>query len=162
MIPPTAAKAAGTTTRIALVTGANKGIGFYVALQLALSGLFGHVILGCRDITRGETAVSQIQSQLQSTDASFPTNVSFLPLTLGDKRSHHTLRELIEEKYGKLDVLINNAAMAFKGADPTPHEQQCKPTLDINFRGTVDLTEELLPLLRRGTDARIVNIASMA
>uniref|UniRef100_A0A7R9VBI9 Uncharacterized protein n=1 Tax=Pseudictyota dubia TaxID=2749911 RepID=A0A7R9VBI9_9STRA len=50
--------------------------------------------------------------------------------------------------------------MAFKGSDPTPFAQQCKPTLDVNFRATVDLTEKLLPLIRRGTDPRIVNVAS--
>ena len=58
----------------------------------------------------------------------------------------------MEEKYGHVDVLINNAGMAFKNADPTPFEQQCKPTLDVNFRGTYDFTEEILPLVRRGTD----------
>jgi carbonyl reductase 1 len=59
-------------------------------------------------------------------------------------------------------VLVNNAGTAFKGADPTPFEKQTKPTLDVNFRGTVDLTEALLPLLRGGDDPRIVNVASMA
>lgn len=159
------AQTATTATRIALVTGSNKGIGFCIAAQLALSGLFSHIILGCRDVSRGENAVSQIEAQLQAisppTSAS-STNISFLPLTLGDMQSHKTLCKTIDEQYGKLDVLVNNAAMAFKGADPTPHEQQCKPTLDVNFRGTVDLTGELLPLLRRGSDARIVNVASMA
>jgi carbonyl reductase 1 len=164
MISPTAAFAT-QTGRIALVTGANKGIGFCIAVQLALSGLFSHIVLGCRDPTRGDAAVSQIQAQLKT--ASLPssassTNISCLPLTLGDKQSHQKLRQSLEEQFGKVDVLVNNAAMAYKGADPTPHEEQCKPTLDVNFRGTVDLTEELLPLLRRGDDARVVNVASMA
>ncbi|KAL3787419.1 hypothetical protein HJC23_001816 [Cyclotella cryptica] len=169
MIPPAAAVLAAQTasaaSRIALVTGANKGIGFYIALQLAMSGLFGRVILGCRDATRGEAAVSQIESHLSAMkpqSSASSTCVSFLPLTLGETQSHRALRETLEEQYGKLDVLVNNAAMAFKGADPTPHEEQCKPTLDVNFRGTVVLTEELLPLIRRGDDARIVNVASMA
>ncbi|KAL7488241.1 hypothetical protein ACHAW6_013820 [Cyclotella cf. meneghiniana] len=166
MIPPSAAAfAAQKATRIALVTGANKGIGLYIALQLAMSGLFGRVILGCRDARRGEAAVALIESQLSAIkppSSASSTNVSFLPLTLGDTQSHRALRQSLEEQYGKLDVLVNNAAMAFKGADPTPHQEQCKPTLDVNFRGTVDLTEELLPLLRRGEDARIVNVASMS
>ena len=169
MIPPAASAFAtqtvNTATRIALVTGANKGIGFCIAVQLALSGLFSHIVLGCRDATRGQTAVSQIQSQLNAITPHTPassTNISCLPLTLGDRQSHCMLRKSLEEQFGKVDVLVNNAAMAYKGADPTPHEEQCKPTLDVNFRGTVDLTEELLPLLRRGSDARIVNVASMA
>ncbi|KAL7514367.1 hypothetical protein ACHAXN_011548 [Cyclotella atomus] len=164
MISPIAAAFATQTGRIALVTGANKGIGFCIAVQLALSGLFSHIVLGCRDPTRGDAAVSRIQAQLNtiSPPSASCTTISYLPLTLGDKQSHQQLRKSLEEQFGKVDVLINNAAMAYKGADPTPHEEQCKPTLDVNFRGTVDLTEELLPLLRLGNDARVVNVASMA
>jgi len=144
--------------RVAAVTGANKGIGFYIALQLATSGLFSNIILGCRDSIRGEKAVQDIKNKLSSTS----TSISYLPLVLGDGNSHASFKQSIEDSYGKLDVLVNNAAMAFKNADPTPFKEQCKPTLDINFRGTLDLTEELLPLIRKGDDARIVNVASMA
>jgi NAD(P)-dependent dehydrogenase (short-subunit alcohol dehydrogenase family) len=152
-----------STNRVALVTGANKGIGFCIALQLALSGHFQEVILGCRDAGRGQRAVQEIQQNLLS--VSSETLVSFLPLEVGNKTSHSQFRQLLEEKLSddkKLHVLVNNAAIAFKGSDPTPHHKQVKPTLDVNFRGTVDLTEGLLPLLRRGNDARIVNVASMA
>eukprot|EP00578_Thalassiosira_sp_NH16_P024075 CAMPEP_0181096884 /NCGR_PEP_ID=MMETSP1071-20121207/11268_1 /TAXON_ID=35127 /ORGANISM="Thalassiosira sp., Strain NH16" /LENGTH=224 /DNA_ID=CAMNT_0023179317 /DNA_START=279 /DNA_END=953 /DNA_ORIENTATION=+ len=88
--------------------------------------------------------------------------VSHRQLTIGDEKSHRSFVRFVEEEYGKVDVLVNNAGMAFKNADPTPFELQCKPTIDVNFRGTVDFTEELLPLIRRGRDARIVNVASMA
>lgn len=149
--------------RVALVTGANKGIGFFLALNLAYSGLFREVILGCRDATRGETAVQEIEQRLKSTTGpKSETHVSYLPLEVGNKASHVQLRQQLEERFGKLDVLVNNAAIAFKGSDPTPFHEQTKPTLDVNFRGTVDLTEELLPLLRKGYDARIVNVASMS
>lgn len=148
--------------RVALVTGANKGIGFFIALQLATSGLFHEVILGCRDSSRGESAVKEIQQHLVSASAEKETHVSFLPIEVGNKASHSHLRQLLEEKFNRLDVLINNAAFAFKGADNVPFEKQTKPTLDVNFRGTVDLTHELLPLLRKGQDARIVNVVSMS
>jgi len=146
--------------RVAAVTGANKGIGFYIALQLATSGLFTNIILGCRDPIRGEKAVQEIKSQLSSTSTS--TSISYVPLVLGDGNSHKLFQQSIEHSFGKLDVLVNNAAMAYKNADPTPFKEQCTPTLDINFRGTLDLTEELLSLIRKGDDARIVNVASMA
>lgn len=88
--------------------------------------------------------------------------IHFLPLTVGDAENHKLFAREIDKRYGKLDVLVNNAGFAFKGTDPTPFAQQCKPTLDINFRGTVDFTQTLLPLLRKGNDPRIVNVASMA
>jgi carbonyl reductase 1 len=146
-------------SRVAVVTGANKGIGFHIASQLSQSGLFSHVIIGCRDETRGLQAVQQIRNTLESTTT---TTVSFLPLTIGDKNSHENFSKSIKEQYQKVDVLVNNAAIAFKGSDPTPFQGQCKPTLDINFHSTVDFTEKMLPLIRKGNDARIVNMASMA
>ena len=95
---------------IAVVTGANKGIGFFAALQLAGSGLFSHVILGCRDPLRGLTALQDLQKQLPEPYKT-QTDVSFLPLTVGDNDSHIQFQKEIEEKYGKLDVLVNNAGV---------------------------------------------------
>ena len=65
--------------RIAVVTGANKGIGFYIALQLGLSGLFSHIILGCRDAARGALACQDIQKQVSD-----KVSVQAVPLTIGD------------------------------------------------------------------------------
>jgi carbonyl reductase 1 len=143
--------------RVAVVTGSNKGIGYFIALQLGLSGLFQHICLACRDLQRTQEAVESLQQQLPP-----EVIVSSAPLMLGDQQSHQILAQTLQERYGKIDVLVNNAAMAYKQADPTPFREQCSPTLDVNFRGTCDLTEQLLPLLRKGTDARIVNVASMA
>ena len=149
--------AANTLGRVAVVTGSNKGIGFFIALQLGLSGLFKNVILACRDEQRGQAAAQEMGKTIGD-----KATVSYAPLTLGDHASHVAFRDKMERDFGKIDVLVNNAAFAFKGADPTPFKEQTKPTLDINFRATVDFTETMLPLLRKGTDARIVNVASMA
>lgn len=143
--------------RIAVVTGSNKGIGYFIALQLGCSGLFQHIILACRDQNRAKDAVESMRQQL-------PRNVSVQSeqLTIGDHSSHSAFVHIMENTFGKVDCLVNNAGFAFKGKDPTPFHFQTKPTLDINFRGTVDFTESLIPLLLRGTDPRIVNMASMA
>jgi carbonyl reductase 1 len=146
-----------TTGRVAVVTGANKGIGFFIALQLGLSGLFSDIICACRDATRGQDAVAQMQQQVGD-----KARVSYAPLTLGDPSSHLAMKKQMEETYGKIDVLVNNAGFAFKNADPTPFQGQCKPTLDVNYRATVDLTEQLMDLVKKGSDPRIVNVASMS
>jgi carbonyl reductase 1 len=148
----------GSIGRVAVVTGSNKGVGYFIALQLGLSGLFQHIILACRDSSRAATAVASIQAQLPSSVQVRATP----PLALGDFNSHVDLVKFLDDKYGKVDCFVNNAAIAFKNADPTPFAQQTKPTLDVNFRGTVHLTEALLPLLRKGSDPRVVNVASMA
>lgn len=158
--------------RTAVVTGSNKGIGYHIALQLAQSGLFTNVILACRDPTRGLEAQHNIRKAIHQSPpaaAAASCNVCYEPLELGNHASHDTFCQIVRDKYnGKLDVLVNNAAIAYKGSDPTPFQQQCKPTLDINFYATLDLTEKLLPFLRGGgnnninNDARIVNVASMA
>lgn len=144
--------------RVAVVTGANKGIGFFIALQLGMSGLFTHVVLACRDAQRGAAALQQLDSKtpLETTE------YFFVPLELGNSDSHSRFAKQMKEEFGKVDVLVNNAAMAFKNADPTPFADQCTPTLNINYRGTVDFTEQMLPLVRLGKDPRIVNVASMS
>lgn len=146
-----------TEMRIAIVTGANKGIGKAIAKSLASSGTFTQVICACRDEGRGLAAIQDIQKE-----ANYECNVIYLPLTIGDISSHEHFYKEILDRFGKCDVLVNNAGMAFKNADPTPFKQQCKPTLDVNFRGTASFTDLMMPLLRKGNDARLVNVASMS
>ena len=147
--------------RVAIVTGSNKGIGYYTALRLASSGLFSDIVMACRDEVRGRVAVENVIRQLDRKRIS-SCRVTYMPLLVGDAESHREFRDMLQEKFdGTINVLVNNAAIAFKARDPTPFIEQAKPTLDVNFRGTVDLTQQLLPLLRRGKDSRIVNMASM-
>ena len=135
--------------RVAVVTGANKGIGYCIAQSLVQSGLFGSVILACRDEARGKAAATSLGAE-------------FLKLEVGNSESTASFAAAVAAQYGRLDVLVNNAAIAFKDSDPTPFEGQTAPTLNINYRGTLRVTEALLPLLRAGEDPRIVNVASMA
>jgi len=148
-------------SRIAVVTGANKGIGYFIALQLGLSGLFSDIILGCRDSTRGATAMNEIQKKIN--ESSHSAKIHSLPLAIGNDRSQTEFCERLEKEFGGgIDVLVNNAGFAYKGSDPTPFEGQTAKTLEINYFGLVKFTQQMLPLLRKGTDARIVNVASMA
>ena len=133
--------------RVAVVTGGNKGIGYHIADSLVRSGLFGAVVIGCRDEGRGQKAAREL-------------GCDFMQLEIGNAASTASFASAFTQKYGRLDALVNNAAIAFKGADPTPFEQQTAPTLDINYRGTRAVT--LLPLLRKGEDPRLVSVASMA
>ena len=111
-----------------VVTGGNKGPGYHIADSLVRSGLFGAVVIGCRDEGRGQKAANEL-------------GCDFLQLELGNAASTASFASKLEEKYGRLDTLVNNAAIAFKGADPTPFEQQTAPTLDINYRGTRAVTD---------------------
>lgn len=147
-----------TPGRFEVVTGSNKGIGFHIAKQLATCGLFQHIILACRDSSLGEAARQSIASSGNLST----TQLHVESLTLGDVKSHSDFAARMEENFGRIDCLVNNAAIAFKNADPTPFAAQTKPTLDVNFRGTVMLTNTLLPLIKKGTNPRIVNVASMA
>ena len=137
--------------RVAVVTGANKGIGYHIAQSLVHSGLFGVVVLGCRDPSRGQQAAAAIGGCAE-----------YMPLEVGNAASADAFAEALVARHGRCDVLVNNAGIAFKDADPTPFAEQTKPTLDVNYRGTIALTKRLLPLLQTGDDPRIVNVASMA
>ena len=80
--------------RIAVVTGSNKGIGYFIALQLGLSGLFQHVLLACRDTNRANEAAAAIQAQVPAS-----VKISSLPLTLGDAASHSAFCQKMQETF---------------------------------------------------------------
>lgn len=147
------------SNRIAVVTGGNKGIGYFIALHLGLSGLFSKIILGCRDPQRGLAAANELQLKMQG---SSDTMFQYVRLTIGDSESHSNFCQQMEQEFGKVDVLVNNAGFAYKGSDPTPFKEQTQKTLEVNYFGLVDFTERMLPLLRRGKDARLVSVASLS
>uniref|UniRef100_G1U2X0 Carbonyl reductase (NADPH) n=1 Tax=Oryctolagus cuniculus TaxID=9986 RepID=G1U2X0_RABIT len=139
-----------SSSRVALVTGANKGIGF--AIARALCRLFsGDVVLTARDEARGRAAVQQLQAEGLSP--------RFHQLDITDLQSIRALRDFLRREYGGLDVLVNNAGIAFKMRDTTPFHIQAEVTMKTNFDGTRDVCTELLPLMRPG--GRVVNVSSM-
>jgi carbonyl reductase 1 len=137
-----------------VVTGANKGIGYHIAEQLRDSGHFGSIVLGCRSEALGREAAQKLG----------PPCEFVVPLDLSDAASIASFAAALEKTMSKLDGLVNNAGIAFKGSDPAPFAAQTAPTLAVNYWGTVALTEALLPLLRQPTaeDPFVVTVASMA
>ncbi|KAM5334815.1 carbonyl reductase [NADPH] 1 [Glossophaga mutica] len=136
-------------SRVALVTGANKGIGFAIARDLCRQ-FSGDVVLTARDAARGQAAVQQLQEEGLSP--------RFHQLDVDDLQSIRALRDFLRKEYGGLDVLVNNAGIAFKVKDPTPFHIQAEVTMKTNFFGTRDVCTELLPLMK--PQGRVVNVSS--
>ena len=144
----------GTHQKVALVTGGNKGIGFHIAKKLGDPVNNIKTIIGCRNTELGIAAAELLKAA--------GCDVVFKQLDITDESSIKNLCSSIAEEYGRLDILVNNAAIAFKGSDPTPFKQQARSTIDVNFFSTLHVTNAMLPLLRKSSSPRIVNVASMA
>lgn len=138
-------------TRTALVTGANKGIGHETAKQLALRGMIA--LVGARDRTRGERAVESIRA------AGGDARLVLLDVT--DRDGIAAAAREVEERFGHLDVLVNNAAIATDCAEPSRQSMEAmRAIFETNVFGVVAVTQAFLPLLRRAPAARIVNVSS--
>jgi NAD(P)-dependent dehydrogenase (short-subunit alcohol dehydrogenase family) len=143
---------AGTDKRIALITGANKGIGFEVARQVAAADCT--VLMGARSQTLGEKAVKQLAAE--------NLDVRYQHIDLDDPASIAAAASRIDADFGRLDILINNAGIALQGDGPpsTSSLEAIERDYRVNFIGTVAVTQAMLPMLRRAPSARIVNVSS--
>lgn len=135
---------------LALVSGANRGIGLAIATGLAQRGV--QVLLGCRDLGRGEAACASLRAE--------GLHLSPVQLDTTDDASVSALAELIERDHGSLDILINNAGIGLDFDPSLSVLERMRRTLDVNVLGTVRLTETMIPLLVRSQRARIVNVSS--
>jgi len=137
----------------ALVTGANKSIGFETAKQLAQLGYF--VYIGSRDKTKGVKAIENLK-------AVGITNVDCIQLDVTDINSIKVARQELEAKTQTLDLLINNAGIS--GGFPQPATKVSIETLrlvfETNFFGAVQVTQEFIELLKRSDQPRIVNVTT--
>lgn len=144
-------------TKIALVTGANKGIGFETVRQLAQETI--KVFLGARNESEGKKAEEILRGE--------SLDVTFIKLDISDSQDIENAKTFIENEFGRLDILINNAAVFLDSAwfgnnvESVPIKT-LRATFDINYFGTVELTQALLPLLKRSDAGRIVNISSVS
>jgi NAD(P)-dependent dehydrogenase (short-subunit alcohol dehydrogenase family) len=138
--------------KIALITGANKGIGFEIARQLSEQGAF--VLIGARHGTRGKEAAAGLAARGLA--------VAPLAIDVTDPASIAGAARDIEEQHGRLDILVNNAGItgSFRGAPSEVTLDQLRQVYDTNVFGVVAVTNQLLPLLRRSAAGRIVNMSS--
>jgi len=146
--------------RVALVTGANKGIGLQIARDLAKHGLI--VLVGSRNLANGVTAAISVGEGAHA-----------IQLDVTDQVSITAAAERIRKEFGRLDVLVNNAGIAFAGEPGVPFEERLKSNIpssasiddvrriyETNVFGVMAVTQAMLPLLREAPGARIVNLGS--
>ncbi len=137
-------------TTIALITGANKGIGLETARQLGARG--ATVLAGARDEARGVAAERALRDG--------GAEARYVPLDVTDAKSAQQAADWIEEEYGRLDILVNNAAIARGGPPSETDLDAMRQVYETNVFGVIIVTNAMLPLLRRAPAARIVNVSS--
>ena len=141
--------------KIALITGGNKGLGFEMARQLGQAGVT--VVIGARDPKKGEAAAEKLRGE--------GLDVQFVKLDVLDRADHAAVAAFFEKKFGRLDILINNAGIAAEGfgegkLDKTTDELIHR-TFETNFFAPIALTRELMPLIKKSPAGRIVNMSSI-
>jgi len=136
---------------IALVTGANKGIGYEIARGLGAKKIT--VLAGARDEARGQAAVAKLNAE--------GTDARFIKLDVTDQATIRHAAEWIEKEFGRLDILINNAGIAEWGLKPSNVDLgKVREVYETNFFGPVALIQGMLPLLKKSKHGRIVNVSS--
>lgn len=140
---------------IALVTGANKGLGLEMARQLGAAGVT--VVVGARDPQKGEAAAEKLRED--------GYDAQFLKLDVNKNEDHAAAAAWLEKKFGRLDILINNAGISAEdlgsGTTSKTTADVLRRTFDTNFFAPVALTQALLPLLQKSPAGRIVNMSSI-
>jgi NAD(P)-dependent dehydrogenase (short-subunit alcohol dehydrogenase family) len=143
-----------TNTKVALVTGATRGIGLETARQLAAAGM--HVLLAGRD--RKKAVAASLTLQAEGLD------VEAIALDVANDDSIAAAAAEVERRHGRLDVLVNNAGIFRDDIQRKPSEQPIaawRETFDTNVFGLVATTQAFLPLLKKAPAARIVNVSSL-
>lgn len=143
--------------KVALITGANKGLGFQTAKELGQKGI--KVLVGARNEERGNKAVSELKNE--------GIDAQFVQLDVSDASSIKNAVNAIEANHGKLDILVNNAGMIHPNESWEQNSVNSlsldvlRSTFETNFFGLVDLTQQLVPLIRKSEQGNIVNVSSV-
>jgi len=143
------------TTKVALITGANKGIGLETARQLGKLGVT--ILVGARDLAKGEEAAEVLRGT--------GVDARAVKLDVVSEADRVAVAKYIEKEFGRLDILINNAGVMLDGRTgnetSTTSEKILRETFETNFFAVVALTQKILPLLRKSEAGRIVNLSSV-
>ena len=137
---------------VALITGANKGIGYEVARQLGAKGLT--VLIGARNAKLGEDATKTLKAA--------GADAHFVELDVTKPETIASAADSISKQCGRLDVLVNNAGIVAKG-DGAPSVADLKAVrevFEVNFFGVLAVTQAMLPLVRKSASGRIVMVSS--
>lgn len=140
--------------KIALITGANKGIGFETARQLGEQGMT--VLLGARDAGKGEAAAAKLRAE--------GADVRLLEIDVADQASIRKAAAEVEKEFSRLDILINNAGVMVDDYETKIAEmpiEAWRETFETNFFGLIETTQAFLPLLCKSEAGRIVNLSSI-
>jgi NAD(P)-dependent dehydrogenase (short-subunit alcohol dehydrogenase family) len=141
--------------KIALITGANRGLGLETARQLGVQGIT--VLLAARDLAKAEEAAATLKKE--------GIDARAIKLDVDRPADYGDVARTIEKDFGVLDILVNNAGIFLDNRGPnetsTTSEKVLRRTFDTNFFAVVSLTQALLPLLRKSKAGRIVNLSSI-
>jgi len=145
---------------LVLVTGANQGLGNQVVRQLVADGGKFHVIAAARSQAKADEAVKKILADTGA-DSSL---LESIVIDLASDESIEAAAEQVSKKHGKLDILVNNAAISYSPNKSATRRQQYNECYDTNVTGTAMVTDAFIPLLQKSTapapGRRIVNVSS--
>ena len=142
--------------KVAFITGGNRGLGFETARQLGKQGI--RVVIGSRDLEKGKAAAEKLKVEGVKAEA--------VRFDITKAADYKEVYKYLDQHYGRLDILINNAGISrenFMGGNKTSSTsaELLHETFDTNFFGAVQLTQTLLPLIRKAPAGRIVNLSSI-
>jgi len=145
-----------STGKVAFITGANRGIGFETAKGLGELGIT--VVIGSRDLKKGQTAASELQAKGIQAEA--------IAYDADSATSASAAYDYLNAKYGKLDILVNNAGILVEplvggNNSSSVTTDVLKKTFQTNLFAVIELTQTLLPLIKKSPAGRIVNLSSI-
>ena len=144
---------------VVLITGANTGLGLAVVSSLCQSSTAYEILIGCRNVQKGEDAMNAVRTAVSNT----ASTLSVVQVDIASDESIQKAADHISTRYGQLDVLVNNAGVNFDAelrAGTMTHREIWNKTWDVNVSGTHIMTEICMPLLLKTGNPRLLFITS--